>query len=148
LETIRARDVRDVEHFNEAKGTVACDHCGKFELSVREKGAHIELVCDSCGRWLKYLAQHKTLKTKRPKSGLKPAEVWAEFSDHCSFCGLSGGEIDYLGLEKQIQHVPPYSETGHEYALPICSWCQQTSATNMKRLQSLIERLNKKFTMK
>jgi len=147
VETIRAREVRDVDHFKQVKGTVACDYCGKFDLDIREKFSQIELFCIDCGRYLKYLAKHKTLKTKRPKGGLKPAEVWAEFSDHCSFCGLSGGEIDYLGLERQIQHVPPYSENGHEYALPICSWCQQTSAANMKRLRSLIERLNKKFTM-
>jgi len=145
---MRAHEVRDIEHFKKVKGTAACNHCGSFNLDTREKGSNIELFCIDCGRYQKYLAQNKTLKTKRPKTGRKPLEVWAEFSDHCSFCGLSGGEIDYLGLERQIQHVPPYSENGHEYALPICSWCQQTSASNMVRLQSLVKRLEKKFAMK
>ena len=145
---MRAHEIKDVIQFAEVKGQAACDYCGSFELMTREKAMHVELFCDSCHRHIKYLSHGKQLKTKRPNGGLKAPEVWAEFSDHCSFCGLSGAEVEFLGIQREIQHVPPYSENGHEFALPICTWCQQTSAANMKRLQSLIKRLSEKFDIK
>jgi hypothetical protein len=137
-----------VQEFVDHAGSLSCAYCQSLELATRRKPPnHIELYCISCGRHQRYLAQ-SSQGTNRPK--LKAGtldEVWAEARGHCAHCGLSSEMLEILGLHRTIQHVPPFAVDGHEgYKIPLCSWCQAHSATEMKKLSSLVERLAKKFS--
>lgn len=137
-----------VEEFESQRGQLACLYCKSFDLDVREKAQHIELYCKACLRYQCFLSKGKQ-PDKRPKLAKGTVdEVWQESSGHCAHCGLGEEMIDTLGLQRTIQHVPPFMVNGHEgYLIPLCSWCQQHSASEMKRLTSLIDRLTRKFSM-
>lgn len=126
-----------------------CPHCGSEDLYLEEQGPQIAQRCNPCGgRWLKWVPKSEQ-PAKRPKllHGTTE-EVWAKAGGHCAHCGLSTENIEILGLQRTVQHVPPFKVNGHEgYLIPLCSWCQQHSATKMKQLESLIARLVKKFSM-
>lgn len=140
-----------VDEFNEQRETLACiyNNCQDVNLDTRQTNQHIELFCKTCGRHQRYLGKLKQ-PDKRPK--LKAGtvgEVWAASADHCAHCGLDGETLDTLGLWRTVQHVPPFVVNGHDgYLIPLCNWCQQHSASEMKRLKSLIERLAKKFDVR
>jgi hypothetical protein len=70
-------------------------------------------------------------------------QVWSAWGNYCSHCGLSESQLAFLGIGKTTQHCPPFKEAGHEDAffIPLCTWCQQHSATTMKQLGSLVSRL-------
>jgi hypothetical protein len=75
-------------------------------------------------------------------------KVWEAGGNCCAHCGLGAEKIELLGLQRTRQHCPPFKENGHEgYFIPLCSWCQQHSATKMKQLESMIDRLVKKFSI-
>jgi hypothetical protein len=55
---------------------------------------------------------------------------------------MSEADLDFLGVGRTVQHCPPFVEVGHDANfIPLCDWCQQQSASWMKRLQSLVNRL-------
>lgn len=139
-----------VDEFEEQRGQVPCLYfdCGSMLLDTRPYNQHIELYCKACNRHQKYLKQSKQ-PNKRPKLARGTLdEVWEGASGHCAHCGLDESILKTLGLHRTVQHVPPFTTNGHEgYLIPLCSWCQQHSASEMKRLTSLIERLAKKFNM-
>lgn len=106
------------------------------------------LYCGKCNGWIKWLSKKKNEQPKRPrlKNGTID-EVWADSENHCAHCNLSSEHIDLLGLQKTVQHVPAYKDSGHSgYLIPLCSWCQQHSASRMKQLESMIKRLSEKFS--
>lgn len=137
-----------VDEFEKQRGRLACVYsdCRSTLLDTRPKNQHIELYCKTCNRNQRFLGQGKH-PDKRPK--LKRGtldEVWEAASGHCAHCGLNESDLEMLGLHRTVQHVPPFAVNGHEgYLIPLCSWCQQNSASEMKRLKSLIDRLVKKF---
>ena len=56
--------------------------------------------------------------------------------------------LSVLGVGLTIQHVPPFKGTEKdENLIPLCNWCQQDSASKMKRLETLVKRLSEKFGM-
>ena len=137
-----------VDEFKAAPfGSIVCIKCGSPELDTRQKYQHIELFCVGCGLHQRYLSQKANIKKRPPLPRGTATEVWAGSDGHCAHCGLDSETLELLGLEKTVQHVPPFCVNGHEgYAIPLCSWCQQDSASRMRRLQSLVDRLTKKFS--
>jgi len=140
-----------LDEFDAQRGTLNCiyESCGDVNLDTRKSNQHIELFCKTCGRHQRFLA-----KTKQPDSRPKLKagtvdKVWKGSFDHCAHCGLDGETLETLGLWRTIQHVPPFGVNGHEgYLIPLCNWCQQHSASEMKRFTSLIDRLSKKFDVR
>lgn len=130
-----------------------CVRCGSTAQEIRPKPytpGQNALYCGKCGAWIKWLPKDKNHQPeKRPK--LKAGttkEVWDNARGHCAHCGLSTEYLELLGLERTVQHVPPYKINGHEgYLIPLCSWCQQDSARTMKKLETIVSRLVKKFSV-
>lgn len=137
-----------VDEFNEVRGSLPCLYCGSVALDTRRKPPNnIELFCTACNGYQCFLRQGAKPKS-RPPDGLSIEEVWVGSNGHCAHCGLDEVTLEILGLFRTKQHVPPFAINGHEgYVIPLCNWCQQHSASEMKRLTSLIDRLSKKFKM-
>ena len=131
-----------------ADNPTQCPRCGSSSLATRPNGPHNELYCEDCNRHITFTSK-SIQPNKRPKLAKGTTdEVWAEASGYCAHCGLSEEQIDFLGLQRTVQHVPPFKVNGHEgYVIPLCSWCQQSSATQMKQLEALIARLTKKLSI-
>jgi hypothetical protein len=136
-----------VEEFQEQQATLACNSCKTVgTLSMRPKPPHhIELYCRVCGKYQMYLKQNNQ-PNKRPKLDRgTSSETWEAWGNCCAHCGLHKDTLEILGVGLTVQHVPPFKENGHQNLIPYCDWCQQRSASEMKRLTSMVERLVKKF---
>jgi hypothetical protein len=132
-----------------ADNPTECPRCKSPDLFTQEKVNQIGLYCRPCGdRWIKWIPKSEQ-PNKRPKLTSGTAdEVWAESKGYCAHCGLSEEQIEFLGLQRTVGHVPPFKVDGHDgYVIPLCSWCQQHSATQLKQLEALIARLTKKFSV-
>lgn len=131
----------------------SCRGCGArdFLLKPREHDPdQNELRCKACNSHIKWLPKAIQPKKRPPVMSAECSieQVWEAAGNCCGHCGLSSKDIDFLGLQKTRQHVPPFKEGGHNgYFIPLCSWCQQDSATKMKRIEAMIDRLVKKFSM-
>lgn len=138
-----------VDEFLEQAGSIACIYCRSTELATREKFQHIELYCISCNRHQRYLSKKKKpdVRPREPRGLLD--EVWQEAKGHCAHCGLHESTLELLGVGRTMQHVPPFKVNGHDgYRIPLCDWCQQHSAGQMKRLEALVNRLSQKFNIR
>ena len=136
--------------FENTRESMSCKFCGErtleFEESTQHPGGGIR--CRSCGRHNFWLAKDRA-ENYRPKlpQGTLP-QVWQGWGKHCAHCGLSEDKLSFLGIGKTVQHVPPFKESGHtEHLIPLCDWCQQDSASKMKRLETLVKRLSEKLGM-
>jgi len=123
-----------------------CKHCqGACEVrpgSGPGPGEDRGVYCTVCGQYQLWLAKDRA-EERRPKLkvGTIP-QVWAAWGEHCAHCGLNTAQLEVLGLARTVQHVPPYKEQGDTGQLiPLCDWCQQDSASRMKRLETLVARL-------
>ena len=133
-----------------ADNYTSCPRCKSTDLYTEERGSQIGQYCRPCGgRWLKWIPKVEQ-PNKRPKLAEGTIDqVWEESLDHCAHCGLHEDQLVFLGLQRTVQHVPPFKINGHDgYLIPLCSWCQQHSATQMKQLESLVLRLKEKFPNK
>jgi hypothetical protein len=121
-----------------------CKFCGG-QPQVREHEQHPGggVWCAECGRHQFWLSKDRA-EAHRPalKRGTIQ-QVWDAWSNHCAHCGLNESDLEFLGIARTVQHVPPFKDAGHDAAffIPLCDWCQQQSASWMKRLHSLINRL-------
>ena len=134
-----------------------CQHCNSspLELEHNHNNGGVRPVCPSCRsatplagiQWLRKRSAEER-KPVRPGADPTTEEVWQANGNHCAHCGLSGEHVEFLGIGKSKQHVLPFKDGGEEGPLiPLCRWCQQDSASQMKRLQSLIARLAEKMGM-
>ena len=105
------------------------------------------VYCRECGdtfqAWLSK-QDNKVGKGRRPKlrEGLRD-EVWEAFGNRCFHCGCEAHFLDAIGVERTIQHVPPYVVVGHEaWFYPYCSWCNQDAAGRWKRWEAMATRLD------
>ena len=151
MSTKKERPVRRAE-FEERKYELACTHCGSASLSVRDDHNIIHpgggVWFEECNRFQYWLGKDRA-ENHRPrlKSGTID-QVWDAWGSHCAHCELSREYLSVLGVGLTVQHVPPFKGTGKdEYLIPLCNWCQQDSATKMKRLETLVKRLSEKFSM-
>lgn len=142
-------EILNIEEFEQEQGNVQCRSCHSINLFTVEKPPHIELRCKDCGTHQKFLS-HGKQPNRRPKLAKGTTkEVWDAYGNCCAHCGLTRQIIEDLGLQITIQHAPPFQQNGHDTNLiPLCSWCQQHSATQMKYMQALVERLAKKYAIK
>ena len=127
----------------------ACKHCGNVELTIgpgpgpdEERGVR----CQSCGQFQFWLAKDRAQERRpRLKAGTIP-DVWAAWGETCAHCGLTSPALVMLGIGRTVQHTPPYKAEGEQGQLiPLCDWCQQDSATRMKRLETLVARITKRL---
>jgi hypothetical protein len=131
--------------FEEKRAGLFCRTCrGKGDFRIEDKPpSGGKVICNICGCYQFFLAIDRA-ESHRPalKHGTIE-QIWQAWGRHCVCCGLNESEIYALGLERTIQHAPPFSLAGHETNfVPFCSWCQQFSAGQMKRLKALVARLN------
>jgi hypothetical protein len=125
----------------------ACKNCGG-QTEVREHTQHPGggVWCiGECRRFQFWLAMDRA-EHHRPalKRGTIP-QVWNAWGNCCAHCGLTEADLEFLGIGRTVQHVPPFVEAGHDANyIPLCDWCQQQSASWMKRLQSLVSRMRTK----
>ena len=136
--------------FEKNQKAMTCKFCGEYALGLENSPQHPGggIRCGSCGKFQFWLAKDRA-EDYRPKlpRGTSP-QVWSSWGGCCAHCGLSERQLSLLGIGRTIQHVPPFKETHQtEYLIPLCDWCQQDSATRMKRLQTLVQRLNEKFAL-
>ena len=139
-----------VDEFETQRGTLPCvyDTCKSTDLATRPRNQNIELYCITCGRYQRYLGKGKR-PARRPPDGISVDEVWEGSKGHCAHCGLHESTLEILGIGRTKQHVPPFVVNGHEgtYQIPLCDWCQQNSASQMRRLKCMVDRLSKKKDM-
>ena len=125
--------------------SVLCKFCDRSELEVRDSKQHPGggVWCRSCQRHQLWLSLDRA-EYHRPalKRGTTD-QVWNAWGIIARICGLSESQLETLGIGKTTQHCQPFRESGHEDAffIPLCTWCQQHSATTMKQLGSLVSRL-------
>ena len=140
--------------FEERKPELACSKCGSPRLSIRDDcpevhpGGGVWCGDEGCGRFQYWLGKDRA-ENHRPrlKSGTID-QVWDAWGSHCAHCGLSREYLSVLGIGLTVQHVPPFKENEKdENLIPLCNWCQQDSASKMKRLETLVKRLSEKFGM-
>ena len=100
--------------------------------------------CSACEAFQFWLSKEKN-QGKRPTLPTKDRDaVWQRYGNACSHCGISAGDLAFIGVMRTVQHVPPFADVGdHAELLPYCEWCQQRSASEMKRIRSLLARLRK-----
>jgi hypothetical protein len=134
--------------FESAAASLTCKFCGASDFEIRDSEHHPGggVWCSSCNRHQFWLGIDRAENHRPPLKRGTTDQVWAAWGETCSFCGLNEDELDFLGLTKTTQHCPPFKEAGHDGAffIPLCSWCQQDSASRMKRLQSLVARLRER----
>ncbi len=129
--------------FQESQKTLACKFCGEFALELEKGSIHHPgggIWCQSCKKHNFWLSKDRA-ENYRPKlpRGTLP-QVWEVWGSHCAHCGLSEEKLSFLGIGRTVQHVPPFKERGNtEYLIPLCDWCQQDSASKMKRLETLVD---------
>jgi hypothetical protein len=124
--------------------SIACKFCGASDLEIRESQQHPGggIWCRGCGRHQFWLSIDRA-ESHRPalKRGTTE-QVWNAWGNCCAHCGLSESELARLGIGRTVQHCPPFAEANHNANfIPLCDWCQQQSASWMKRLKSLLDRL-------
>ena len=134
-----------------------CQHCNHapLDLEHNQNNGGVRPVCPSCQsvtplRGVQWLRKRNANDRKpvRPSGDPTTEEVWQANGNHCAHCGLSAAQVEFLGIGKSKQHVIPFKDAGEDGPLiPLCSWCQQDAASQMKRLQSLIGRLSAKMAM-
>ena len=137
------------EFFVERKSRT-CAYCHQPYLEFRESDTHLGggVWCRYCGRFQFWLSKDRA-DAHRPKlkQGTIP-EVWEAWGGHCAHCGLSKSHLSVLGIGFTVQHCPPFKEVEEDrYLIPLCAWCQQDSASRMKRLETLVKRLSSKMSM-
>ena len=118
--------------------------CEVRETSPVHTGGAV--YCTGCGQFQFWLAKDRT-EERRPrlKAGTI-AQIWAAWGETCAHCGLGSAALIQLGIGRTVQHTPPYKAAGETGQLiPLCDWCQQDSATRMKRLESLLARIMKQL---
>ncbi len=101
-----------------------------------------KIVCTRCGmfhRWLSKAENEDKRATVKPE--VRNA-VWRKYGNCCAHCGIPAEDLAFIGVMRTVQHVPPYAVAGDDgLLLPYCEWCQQRSASEMKRIKSLVVRL-------
>ncbi len=133
--------------FIEKKNLIACWQChktGTLEIEVMPAGHvhHAKVRCRACDTFQRWLAKDRP-ENRHPKFRRGEVEkAWEEGGNHCAHCGLSVEELTYLGVGLTGKHCPPCSRVEEaRYVIPLCAWCQQHSAAEMRRLTALVKRL-------
>lgn len=146
-----------VAEFEAQQQTLSCQHCRYVPLALERNANNNGLrpICPACDSRtpipnVQWLSQQEAYdrRPKRPSGDPTVEEVWEANGNHCAHCGLSAQQIEFLGIGKTKQHVVPFKDEGKDGPLiPLCAWCQQDSAAQMKRLTALIARLVDKLSM-
>jgi hypothetical protein len=110
-----------------------CGGCGATAVTTEHNPNNngLLVVCSSCGSrrpWgsLLYLKQNEDRRPKRPPlpNGESLDSVWRRFGDRCVLCSAPKTFLNRLGIGRQVHHVAPYAENGHEGPLvPMCAHC-------------------------
>jgi hypothetical protein len=66
--------------------TIICQHCGSTDYITTETGPHLKASCKACGKYIKFLPQHKS----------KPILYFGKYK---------GREIPSMTLEEEIQYL-------------------------------------------
>lgn len=65
--------------------------------------------------------------------------TWKNYGNRCVSCNIKDVDLAKIGLTKQIQHTPPYSEVGNDAKfLPFCSWCHSMATSHMMIIKKLL----------
>lgn len=142
--------------FEEIKHELECNRCKRKELfycpprpGTRDAPGG-QVKCQFCGYFQCWLSLEKN-EEKRRAPKYKVDEVWVEYGNRCSFCGVHKKEIELfgIGMSMTVQHAPPleFSENGHFQGveIPCCAWCQQQAASWQKRIKTLVAKLAEKM---
>jgi hypothetical protein len=128
--------------FEKEKNIRPCRHCGQTacetELNPNNNGLLVR--CGNCGSkypWghLQFLKQNERRKSRPPlPNGETLDSIWAKFGDCCVICSSPKSFLEQVGIGRQVHHVLPYAEHGHQGPLiPVCIGCHAT-ATERQRL--------------
>jgi hypothetical protein len=138
--------------FDELAADMPCKYCG--EVGKLRRGTGSEQAergvwcraggCDRHQFWCSKPGNDTRIKRPALKRGTR-LEAWGNGSC-CVLCNEPREVLDALGVELQVQHWPPFCEAGHDAELlPVCAWCHQFGTSQMKRIDSLVDRLADQF---
>lgn len=138
-----------LSEFEGHRDSRACSHCGqtgmRTELNPNNNGLLVYCPhCQSKRPWgsLLYLKQNEGRRRSRPPlpDGDSLDSVWAKFGDRCVMCGAPKHFLIRLGVGRQVHHVWPYAQAGHQGpVVPICTHCH-TVANDRQRMYWFIQR--------
>ena len=123
-----------------------CEHCGLVvALEHNRNNNAIQVICKSCGSrrpWGRVINLKQT--TKRIRKPLPDGEtldsVWEKWGNVCFACGAPQSALATLGIGRQVHHVLPHAQHGHEGPLvPVCTFCHPV-LTERQRLYWFIQR--------
>lgn len=139
------RSAMTENEFYERREGLRCRFCDANGLGVVRPTDHHPgggFRCVDCGRFGEWF---KLEKNKAKRERLKPGtidRVWAAWGDVCACCNCSTVMLARLGITRTVQHVPAYKQVGHDARLiPFCRWCQDRSAAEMRRMETLSGRI-------
>ncbi|HUU97625.1 MAG TPA: hypothetical protein VM487_17960 [Phycisphaerae bacterium] len=131
--------------FHERRSELSCKRCGSSGLVLRQAPPPHEgmISCADCDAWFDWVKKPENAD-KRPK--LKAgtiARVWSAWGGVCACCNMSTASLERLGIERTVQHVPAFKQAGDSARLiPFCGWCQARGAAEMKRMETLLKRID------
>ena len=126
-----------------------CRECGQnsVETELNPNNNGLLVHCQHCGSktpWGKLLF----LKQKEKRSARAPLprgetldSIWEKFGNHCVMCGAPKDALMKLGIGRQVHHVVPYTQAGHQGPLvPICTHCHPM-VTDRQRIYWFYQRV-------
>jgi hypothetical protein len=140
--------------FDQHAAGLVCKYCGKgpnivgAPALVRGTGTDQEerrVTCRHCDRFQEWLSKTENKVGRGPRPKLRTGtigDVWEAFGNRCLHCGCEAHFLAAIGVERTVQHVPPFSVVGHEaWLFPYCSWCNQDAAGRWQRWDAVARRL-------
>lgn len=138
-----------VSEFERLQGERQCCDCGATdagtELNPNNNG--LLVYCRACGSkrpWgsLLYLKQNEGKRSRPPlPDGETLDTIWSRFGDRCVVCSATKDALKILGIGRQVHHVLPYAEAGHQGPIvPICTHCHPV-VSDRQRVYWFIQRV-------
>jgi hypothetical protein len=134
----------------DARANEPCHACGaSVVLEDNPNNGATQVVCSSAGcrlarrPWGIVVNIRKTTrKTRKPLPDAETLEsTWEKYGNRCVVCSAPKSFLLKVGIGRQVHHVAPYAEEGHQGPLvPICTHCHAV-ANERQRLYWFFRRV-------
>lgn len=138
----------------EARRTEPCHHCGGdlcagawpwsrpesrppwIDHNPNNNGQQV--ICGTCQSRTPWTLVHYIKQTtKKRRDPLPDGEtldsIWARWGDVCFMCGGPKSALIILGIGRQVHHVLPYADHGHQGPLvPVCTQCHEVATARQR----------------
>jgi hypothetical protein len=138
-----------ISEFERQRAGRHCRDCGAADIGteLNPNNNGLLVICGACGSkrpWgsLLYLKQSERKRTRPPlPNGETLDTVWGRFGDRCVICSASKDALKILGIGRQVHHVLPYAQAGHQGPIvPICTHCHPV-VSDRQRIYWFIQRV-------